>query len=290
MNPKYFFDKISLWIRSRAIIWVVFEADYEIKLLVIVSEKKGDNTDILKLQKSFIWLFFSTIYENGRAINFPKLLNKCMEKPYCAHLLSSKYNHQFYDKVSRTSQFIPQTRRQSLSWGNHHQSSRIVFVNLAIFWHCGLLWFTLQPRKSHTCSIGFLSGAIAGHQNVSIASCCLNSYNGIITLSAIGWGMCALSTLWRYAMPLRLLCKTRKSNLQLKEKHLQTVSPNAVVPITFPSWNAVVLCRQTRTWSSMGCNKNRLLSDQWIHFQLRIFQRRWWRDEFHRARQWHNDI
>jgi hypothetical protein len=49
-------DNISLWIRSQATIWVVFEADYEIKLLVITNGKKGDNMDILKLQKSFIWV------------------------------------------------------------------------------------------------------------------------------------------------------------------------------------------------------------------------------------------
>jgi hypothetical protein len=36
----------------------IAETDFEIKLLVITSGKKRDNTDILKLQASFILLFF----------------------------------------------------------------------------------------------------------------------------------------------------------------------------------------------------------------------------------------
>ena len=63
-----------------------------------------------------------------------------MEKPYRAHLLRSKYNH--------TRLFIPRTRRRSLSCGNHH-SSGIAFVNTAIFWQCGLRWFTLRPINPH---------------------------------------------------------------------------------------------------------------------------------------------
>ena len=39
---------------------------------------------------------FSTIYENERVIIFSELLNKCMDKPYLAHLLSSEYNHHVY--------------------------------------------------------------------------------------------------------------------------------------------------------------------------------------------------
>jgi len=87
---------------------------------------------------------------------------------------------------------------------------------------------------------------------------------------------------------------TCKSNFQLKGKYPQTVMwtpapPNAVVPITLPSWNAMFLWRQTRTRQSTGRNKQRLSSDQWTRFQLRIFQRRWSRDQFHRAHQWCND-
>ena len=49
-----FFGNTSLWIRSRATIQVVVEADYEIQLLDITSEIREDKTDIIKLQKSFI--------------------------------------------------------------------------------------------------------------------------------------------------------------------------------------------------------------------------------------------
>jgi hypothetical protein len=56
------FGNISLWIRSRATIRAVVEADYEIQLLVITSGKRGDNTDIIKLQKSFIcFVFFNNL-------------------------------------------------------------------------------------------------------------------------------------------------------------------------------------------------------------------------------------
>lgn len=96
-----------------------------------------------------------------------------------------------------------------------------------------------------------------------------------------------------YATLFRSHCETCKSNFQLKGKHPQTVMwtpapPKAVVSITFPSWNAMFLSRQTRTRQSMERNKYRLSSDQWIRFQLRIIQRRWSCDQFHRAYQWCN--
>jgi hypothetical protein len=168
---------------------------------------------------------------------------------------------------SHTSLFIP----RSLSYENRRHSSRITeFSNILI------LWITLVPCtsiKSHKCWIGLISGDMAGHWNVSIASCCLNSLimrdmcslalsfiN--IGLSANGWlskwgTTCALSTLSRYATPFGLPCKTFKFNLQLKEKHLQTITPpqpNAVVPITFPTWNAVFPCRLASSvpWSSFA--------------------------------------
>ena len=66
---------------------------------------------------------------------------------------------------------------------------------------------------------------------------------------------------------LFLPCKTCKSNLQLQKikcirKAPQTATlppPNAVVPIMFLLWNAVFICRQTRTRSSTEHNKNRLI-------------------------------
>jgi hypothetical protein len=41
-----------------------------------------------------------------------------------------------------------------------------------IFWHFGLRWLIFRPIKSHTCSIGLMSGDIAGHGIVWTASCC----------------------------------------------------------------------------------------------------------------------
>jgi hypothetical protein len=61
--------------------------------------KKGENTNTWKLQNFKKKLFgncFPTIYENGRVIIFSELLNKCMDKPYLAYLLSSEYNHHVY--------------------------------------------------------------------------------------------------------------------------------------------------------------------------------------------------
>ena len=138
--------------------------------------------------------------------------------------------------------------------------------------------FTARPIKSHTCSIGFISRDIAGPWNVSIASCCLNSLTmrglwGLALLSikispsAKGWlsnwgTTVALSTLSRYATPLRLPCKTCKSNLQLKEKHSQTV----ILPptehccthhVAVMKWSVSML--HTRMQPSTGHNKNRLV-------------------------------
>jgi hypothetical protein len=50
---------------------------------------------------------------------------------------------------------------------NHALTDRV-----SIFWHFGLRWLICRPVKSHTCSIGFISGDIAGHGIVWTASCC----------------------------------------------------------------------------------------------------------------------
>ena len=122
-----------------------------------------------------------------------------MEKPCRAHLFSSEYNHHVYAKVS------------VLAYSFHillgYEASLLLeslpfFQNCicysAIFWHYGLRWFTLRPIKSHTCTIGFISG---GHgRPLKCVKCLLLpefSYNassvwsGIIVhkvcLSANGW-------------------------------------------------------------------------------------------------------
>ena len=120
LNPKYiFFGNITLWITSRATIWVVFEAGYEIKLLVIASDKHGDNTDIWKLQKCFILLFKSLLMNEWRSL--------------IAHI---------YSVASIITKFMPKhphspihsNRRRILSCWNHRHSSRTAFVNLLIYW------------------------------------------------------------------------------------------------------------------------------------------------------------
>jgi hypothetical protein len=94
----------------------------------------------------------------------------------------------------------------------------IAFVNSAIFWHCRLRWFTLRLIKSHMCSIGTWQST------------------GMCQLPLTAWILlqCDLCAGWCYRQPiddyqngvqrstlspLRLPCKTCKSNLQLKEKH-----------------------------------------------------------------------
>ena len=64
------------------------------------------------------------------------------------------------------------TRRLSRSWGNCCHSCKIAVLNSSIFWHFGLRWLIFRPIKSHTCSIGFMPGDIAGHGIVWTASCC----------------------------------------------------------------------------------------------------------------------
>ena len=64
------------------------------------------------------------------------------------------------------------TRRLSHSWGNCCHSCKIAVLNSSIFWHFGLRWWIFRPIKSHTCSIRFMSGSIAGHGIVWTASCC----------------------------------------------------------------------------------------------------------------------
>ena len=65
-------------------------------------------------------------------------------------------------------------RRLIRSWGNCCHSSQIAVLNSSIFWHFGLRWLIIRPIQSHTCSIGLMSGDIAGHGIVWTACCCKN--------------------------------------------------------------------------------------------------------------------
>ena len=64
------------------------------------------------------------------------------------------------------------TIRLSRSCGNCCHSCKIALLNSSICWHFGLRWWICRQIKSHTSSIGFMSGDIAGHGIVWAASCC----------------------------------------------------------------------------------------------------------------------
>ena len=166
------------------------------------------------------------------------------------------------------------TRHLSRSWRNSCHSCKIAVLNSSIFWHFGLRWLIFRPIKSHTCSIGFMSGDIAGHGIVWTASCCekcctiralcglaLSSMNTGLSANAwlSKWGtMRGASTLSRYFWPVRLPSRTYKSNLQSKEKQPKTVTPpppKAVVPKMWLSWNEVFRWHQTLARPSVGRNK-----------------------------------
>jgi hypothetical protein len=118
--------------------------------------------------------------------------------------------------------------------GNCCHSCKIAVLNSSIFWHFGFRWLIFRPTKYHTCSIGFMSGGIAGHAIVWTASCCkkcctiralcdlaLSSMN--IGLSANAWlskweTTRGASTLSRYFWPVRLPSRTYKVQLTVKGK------------------------------------------------------------------------
>jgi hypothetical protein len=63
-------------------------------------------------------------------------------------------------------------RRLSHYWGTCCHSCKIAVLNSSTFWHFVLRLLIFRQIKSHTCSIGFMSGNIAGHGIVWTASCC----------------------------------------------------------------------------------------------------------------------
>ena len=99
VESEMLFCNISLWIKSRVTILVVFEANYEIKLLVISSGKKGDNTIILKLQNILFGYYFSTIKKKWMSHFFLEHLNECWEKPYHVHLHQNSPSHLFIPRT-----------------------------------------------------------------------------------------------------------------------------------------------------------------------------------------------
>ena len=73
-----------------------------------------------------------------------ELLNESKEKHFRAHFLSSEDNYHAKRQSSRTRILILRTRMQIISCGNRLLSFRIAFANSALFWYCGLRWFTLH--------------------------------------------------------------------------------------------------------------------------------------------------
>jgi hypothetical protein len=198
------------------------------------------------------------------------------------------------------------TRRLSRSWGNCCHSCKIAVFNSSIFWHFGLRWLIFRPITSHTCSIVFMSGDIAGHGIVWTASCCkkcctiralcglaLSSMN--IGLSANAWlskwgTTRGASTLSRYFCPVRLPSRTYKSNLvkgkTTPDSYIPT--PKSSCPKMGLSWNEVFRWHQTLARPSVGHNKKRLSSDKWTRLQVWIVHPKWSCDQSNRAWRWRN--
>jgi hypothetical protein len=88
------------------------------------------------------------------------------------------------------------TWRLSRSWGNCYHSCKIAVLNSSIFWHFGLRWLIFRPIKSHTCTIGFMSGDIAGHGIVWTASCCRKCYMKYI-VKKLQWPNTFCTSLYR---------------------------------------------------------------------------------------------
>ena len=157
-------------------------------------------------------------------------------------------------------------------------------------------------------SMGFMSGHMACHGIVSIASCCLYWFTILalcgLALSSMwsgrhasGWlSKCgttiSLSTESRYICPFIVPLRTYRSSLHLREKQSHRVTPpepNALVGrMLFSLW-AVLICLQTLMRPSTSRKRNRLSSDQWIFCQFRIFHRRWSFAHWSRAWRWCGD-
>jgi hypothetical protein len=181
------------------------------------------------------------------------------------------------------------TRHLSRSWEKCCLSCKIAVLNSSIFWHFGMRCLIFWPIKSHTCSIGFMSGDIAGHGIVWTASCCkkcctiralcglgLSSMN--IGLSANAWlskwgTTCGASTLSRYFWPVRLPSRTCKSNLQSKEKttpdsYTPTPKSSCAQNVVVLKWNVSLAPNPCMTVGR--AQRKRLSSDQWTRLHVRI--------------------
>jgi hypothetical protein len=167
------------------------------------------------------------------------------------------------------------TRRPSRSWGNCCHSCKIAVLNSSIFWYFGLRWLLFRPIKSHTCSIGFMSGDIAGHGIVWTASCCktyctIRALSGLalssmnIDLSANAYdcrnrGLRVVRAHCHGIFACQITIKNVHIHFRVKGKttpYSYTSSPKAVVPKMWLSWNEVFRWRQTLARPSVGVTKN----------------------------------
>ena len=169
------------------------------------------------------------------------------------------------------------TRRLSRSWGNCCHSCKIAVLNSSIFWHFGLRWLIFWPTKSHTCSIGFMSGGIAGHAIVWTASCCKNvvtiralcdlafvvhehwpvSQRMIVEMGDYAWSEHIVTVFLACQITIKNVQGPTYSQRKNNPRQLYTPPPpksscaqNVVV------WNEVFLWSQTLAWPSVGRNKN----------------------------------
>ena len=136
---------------------------------------------------------------------------------------------------------MPRTRRLSRSWGNCCHSCKIGVLNSSIFWHFGLRWLIFRPIKSNTCSIGFMSGDIAGHGIVWTASCCkkcctiralcglaLSSMN--IGLSANTWLSMGDYAWSEHIVTVCLACQITIKNVQVQLTVKEKRTPDSYTP------------------------------------------------------------
>ena len=144
--------------------------------------------------------------------------------------------------------------------GNCCHSCKIAVPISSIFWHFGLRWLIFRPIQSHTCSVGFMSGDIAGHAIVWTASCCKQSmlYNSgsmwprVVVHEHWPLGQRMIVEIGDYAwsehiVTVFLACQITIKNVQVQltvkgkttpDSYIPTPPPKAVVP-TMWSWNEV---------------------------------------------------
>ena len=126
------------------------------------------------------------------------------------------------------------TRRLSRSCGNCCHSCKIAVLNSSIFWHIGLRWLIFRPIKSHTCSIGFMSGDIPGHGIVWTASWPV-SQRMIVEMGDYAWS--------EHIVTVFLACQITIKNVQVQLTVKGKTTPDSYTPTPKSSCaqNVVVL-------------------------------------------------